>query len=244
MESKTYDNLDECIDACTVAQIVRGQNTKRARTDSVDKDLRPIAFVRFNTSRGKMKPVTIRALLDSGASETLVCEKYTKKLKLKTTSGKKTAWSTPGGTLTTSQRTKAQFTLPELHDDKLIEWNVHVTKDLGNYDMIIGRDILSFLQIDLRFSTKEVEWEHATMPFKHVDATPLDAYFIKDPIGVAQATDRIKKILDAKYEPADIEKVCGAQSHLIVEQQQKLLALMKKHAPLFDRWNAWHLERI
>ena len=28
MESKTYDNLDECIDACTVAQIVRGQTTK------------------------------------------------------------------------------------------------------------------------------------------------------------------------------------------------------------------------
>ena len=47
--------------------------------------------------------------------------------------------------------TKAQFTLPELHDDKLLEWNACVTKDLGNYNMIIGRDILSFLQIDLRW---------------------------------------------------------------------------------------------
>ena len=44
-ESETCDNLDECMDACAVAQIVRGQTTKRARTDSVDKDLRPIAFV-------------------------------------------------------------------------------------------------------------------------------------------------------------------------------------------------------
>ena len=44
-ESKTCDNLDECIDACTVAQIVRGQTNKRARTDSVDKDSRPTAFV-------------------------------------------------------------------------------------------------------------------------------------------------------------------------------------------------------
>ena len=163
-----------------------------------------------------MKPVTIRALLDSGASETLVCEKHTKKLKLKTTLGKKTAWSTPGGTLTTSRMTKAQFTLPELHDDELLEWNVHVTKDLGNYDMVIGRDILSFLKINLRFSTMEVEWEQAVMPFKHVNATPLDAYFIKDPTKVEDAHDRIKKILDAKYEPADLDKVCSAQSHLVV----------------------------
>ena len=137
-DSKKCDSLDQCIDACTVAQLVRGQRSKRSRTDVLDKDLRPITFVQFNTSRGKIKPVTIRALLDSGATETLACEKCTKKLKLKTSTGKKTSWSTPGGTLTTSRMTKAQFTLPELHDDKLIEWNVHVTKDLGNYDMIIG----------------------------------------------------------------------------------------------------------
>ncbi len=61
--------------------------------------------------------------------------------------------------MTTSKKAKIQFTLPELHDDRLIEWNSHVANDLGNYDMIIGRDILEFLSIDLRFSTKEVEWD-------------------------------------------------------------------------------------
>ena len=87
---------------------------------------------------------------------------------------------------------------------------MHVTKDLGNYDMIIGQDILSFLQIDPRFSTMEVEWDSTTMPFKHVNAAPLDAYFIKDPVRVTDASDCIKKILDAKYEPANPEKVCTA----------------------------------
>jgi Aspartyl protease len=78
-----------------------------------------------------MKPVTIKCLLDSGAAETLVLEKYCKKLKLKDTKGKTTTWSTPGGTLTTSKKCKATFSMPELHDDKLIEWEMHVTKDLG-----------------------------------------------------------------------------------------------------------------
>ena len=230
----SFSNLDECIDACTIANIVHGHKSKRQRTDVLDKDLRPITFVRFNTSQGKMKPVTIRALLDSGASETLVCSKHAKKLRLKTSSNGKTTWSTPGGTLSTSTTAKCQFTLPELHDDKLIEWKVHVTKDLGNYDMIIGRDILRFLEIDIQFSTQEVVWDHATLPFKHVDATPLDAYHVSEPEVITKATDRIKKILDAKYEPADLKKVCSAHTHLQMEQQQKLLALLEKYGDLFD----------
>ena len=51
---------------------------------------------------------------------------------------------------------------------------------------------------------------------------------------MTEASDCIKKILDAKYEPADLTKVCTAQSHLIVEQQQKLLALLNKYGDLFD----------
>ena len=49
-DSEDYDSLDQCIDACTLAQLVHGQRSKRQRTEAPDKDLRPIAFVRFNTS--------------------------------------------------------------------------------------------------------------------------------------------------------------------------------------------------
>ena len=80
-----------------------------------------------------MKPVTIHALLDSGATETFVCEKYTKKLKLHTSQGSKTMWSMPSGSMMTNKTVKAQFILPELHDDKLIEWKCHVSPNLGNY---------------------------------------------------------------------------------------------------------------
>ena len=105
-------------------------------------DLKPIAFVRFNTRMGKSKPVTIKALLDSGGSGTLITEKYAKKLRCKDIAST-TVWTTPGGAMQTTRKCQAQFTLPELHDNRLIVWDVHVTKNLGAYDMIIGRDISS-----------------------------------------------------------------------------------------------------
>ena len=95
--------------------------------------MRPLAFVRFNTSLGKAKPVTIRALLDSGASESLVSQKYVKKLRIKKTERGSTTWNTPGGDMTTNQKVKAQFSIPELQDKKLIEWDLHVTKDTVSY---------------------------------------------------------------------------------------------------------------
>ena len=82
VDEDEFDSLDECLDAFTLAQYIRSQHNanKRQRVSYANKDLRPMAFVRLNTSLGKPTPVTIRALLDSGASESLVTEKYVKKL--------------------------------------------------------------------------------------------------------------------------------------------------------------------
>src|SRR5210317_268507 len=102
--------------------------------------MKPVTFVNVNTSLGKPKKETIRALLDSGASTTLMLTKYAKKLRVK--SNKHTVWSTPAGEFSTSAKTRVQMILPELHDNRLIEWKVHLSESLGNYYMIIGRDLL------------------------------------------------------------------------------------------------------
>jgi len=66
----------------------------------------------------------------------------------------------------TNQKAKAQFTMPELHEDRLTKWNLHVNEALGKHNMTIGRDILQFLKIDLRFSANVVEWDRSELPFK------------------------------------------------------------------------------
>ena len=135
--------------------------------------------------------------------------------------------------MTTNQKVKAQFTIPELQDRKVIEWNLHVTKDMKNYDMIIGRDMLSFLKIDVLFSNQTIEWENYSMPFKPADATLLH-YHIEESMAVTGSTDRVREILDAKYVPADMEKVCQGQEHLTSDERQQLKSLLQKYEDLFD----------
>jgi hypothetical protein len=58
----------------------------------------------------------------------------------------KTVWTMPGGTMTsTSTKCQAQFTVPELFDNRVVEWDLYVAPKMGAYDMIIGRDLLTDL---------------------------------------------------------------------------------------------------
>ena len=98
----------------------------------------------------------------------MIAKSFAKKLRMKKhPEGETTWWSTPAGPMATNQKVRCQFTIPELHEEKLIEWDCqHVLPTLGaNCDMILGRDFLEFAGIDIHFKTQEVEWNEATMPF-------------------------------------------------------------------------------
>ena len=111
----------------------------------------------------------MKILLDSGCGATLVKSKFLKKLKKSKV--RNTTWATKAGTFSTTQKYKCSFTMPEFHEGRNIEWNVYVDEtegNLGNYDMIIGRDMLETLGIDLLFSQHLMQWDNATVPMRHI----------------------------------------------------------------------------
>ena len=100
----------------------------------------------------------------------------------KTTLSKSTNWTTKAGTFKTNCKVKCQFTLPELHEGKDISWDMYVDESdsrLNSYDMIIGRDLLHELGIDLLFSLGVMKWDNATVPMRdpsQLRDTEIDAF--------------------------------------------------------------------
>jgi hypothetical protein len=84
----------------------------------------------------KNKVKTIKVLLDSGSSETLIASNLVARFKkIKTES---TQWDTGAGKLDTNKKVNLYFTLPEFYEKKIITWESHVFKNHTRYDMIMG----------------------------------------------------------------------------------------------------------
>ena len=192
----------------------------------------PITFARIATSLGKGKAKTIRVLLDSGASSSIIYKPLVNKLRIRQTAP--TEWNTAAGLFTMSQKTVIRFMLPELHEKRIIEYKVHVTDTESRYDMIMGRDLLSTLGITLNFQNESIIWDETVIPMKDMDATVETAYHIEDSASMQEAMARIKKILDAKYEPAGLTEIASSCTHLTPDERDKLYALLKKYESLFD----------
>ena len=185
----------------------------------------------MRTTLGKPKTTTIRILLDTGSSGTLVTQKHVEKLRVRKNS--ETTWHTSAGNFKTFGKSKIEFKLPEFYEKRIVQRDIHVTQKLGNYDMIIGRDILEELGIDIKYSDNTITWDEATIPMKPIDATLKDEHLM-DSEAVEDATDRMKQILEAKYEKADLETIINEYEHLTEIQKDGLKELLQRFEGLFD----------
>ena len=88
-----------------------------------------------------------------------------------------------------------------------ITYTIHVTKTLGNYEMIIGQDLLQELGIDMRFRTKTMCWNNVKVNMKKNTCTKEDSFHVEEELLVTNHTDRIAKILDATYKLANLKEL-------------------------------------
>ena len=93
---------------------------------------------------------SLQIILDSRASCYIVLGKHTQKSRKKNT--KPVCWNTQGGEFQMRYTTNVDTILPELYATKIAKWNFHVddSQNKHRYDIILGRDILSELNIYLR----------------------------------------------------------------------------------------------
>jgi hypothetical protein len=203
-----------------------------AKRQKID-HLAPITFGRIQTTLGHSKTLGIKILLDTGSTESHVKKVFVKKLRLH--ENLPATWSTAAGQISTIEKCKLRFALPEFFPTKSIKWEMHVgTLENVRYDMIIGNDLLEYLKFDLKYSTATIEWDGAEIPMRSRDSTIEDSYLINDSPSLQEAVERIKKILDAKYEPANLDEIVDSCSHLTQIEQIQLKTLLKKYEQLFD----------
>ena len=89
------------------------------------------------------------------------------------------------------------------------------------------------LGIKIDFETDEVQWRDLSVPMKPINCTN-ESFFVQDSEIVEDAVERIKNILDAKYEAADLDQIVTDSVHSNNYEQQKLLQLLGKYKSLFD----------
>ena len=110
----------------------------------------------------------------------------------------KTLWTTTAGNFSTTGTCKVTFQLPKLDKHAQVNTNVHVTKNNMNYDMIIGRDLLGDLKIDILFSTEQISFKDVTIPMKDRHCMEQDVFYVQEPDSMEQEMKQFPDILDCK----------------------------------------------
>ena len=71
--------------------------------------------------------------------------------------------------------------------------------------MIIGRDLIWYLSIDIHGVDMTIHWDDAAIPWRNIDSTAKYVFALSQHNAPFNAeTKRMKRILDAKYSKADI----------------------------------------
>ena len=167
-------------------------------------------------------------------------------------------WKTQAGKFTTSKKENVDFCLPGFSATIIVTWKCHIDESTnGRYEMILGRDLLTALGLDIKFSDNVLsgrEGPHEGCSAPMVDVSNYDLNIITAKIvrpeesfinsyvneclkseSAIIATRRMCRILDAKYKNAELDKVMTEQfQHLNTKECKRLLNILTSFEDLFD----------
>ena len=183
----------------------------------------------------------LRILFDSGCGDTIINQTLTRGLDKKKV--KTSKWKTKAGTFKTNQECKITFTLPQFHKNRDITWNAHVDESPLNqcrYDLIIGRDLMKEIGLDIKFSTCSLVWDNSEIPMQDpdkldeskIESFEQEIFMMHDP--VTTDAERIQTIRDMKYKKAGLNEIVNGITTIDQQQKDQLLKKLQKFEILFD----------
>jgi hypothetical protein len=140
-----------------------------SNTNNLQTQKSPEILVEIPTENKEKPPLVLRTLLDSGSTGCIILNEFTKGLPKKFDKTEK--WTTKGGTFTTKGKCKVPMILADFTRSTTVEFDCYVdpTKKSSkyNYDLILGKDFMQELGIDIINSQLMLRWNGIDVPMRN-----------------------------------------------------------------------------
>ena len=204
----------------------------------IDSTLSPWSILIVNRLQDQPFQRPLRALFDPG-SDCSHIQRRRLPTGLKTSQVMRNVMGVTGSGKITEEVALEDMLLPEFSRTLRINdrFRCYIMDNTSSYDVILGRDFLCTVGIDVLNSTRQVDWLGHRIPFRRRDeqVDPFDLntacmeMFASDMEDIEPAS-----ILDAKYEAVDPVNVAQQQLHLSPQQRNDLANLLGKFTTLFN----------
>jgi hypothetical protein len=185
----------------------------------------------------------VRVLLDSGSDGDLV---FVDKEPMLLPSSKRLvprSWNTSNGMFQTKRKAEIKLNFFEysnrrkyLAEPDIVEYEKN---NRPQYDLILGVKTMKRYGIILDFKDKKITVDEVKLPMQNISylkgsstlrALKLNHSLAMEPQSTQEATKCVTRILDAKYQKADLQLIVKDKcKHLSANQQKKLLQLLTKY---------------
>ena len=169
----------------------------------------------------------VKILVDNGASASIIHDSFVCMNKYNNRKTYKNDKFTMAGSFSTSYEAEVKIKSPEVNFTALIFAPFHVTSQKSSYNVIFDPDILRELGINLDCQNNFVGWKEAKIPMKSIYCKMRTNFAIQESINIKSATNRIKKILDSKYEKANLKEITNKLKYLNSDEQCSISRLLK-----------------
>ncbi len=195
------------------------------------------------------KQKLVWVLLDSGSNGDLIfVDKDKPMLLLSSKRLVPQSWNTLNGRFQTTRKAEIELNFFEYSNSKkylgapdIVEFK-KINKP--QYDIIIRVKTMKEYGIILDFKDKMITVDEVKLPMRNINylqgsstlrALRLNHSLAMEPQSTQDATKRVTRILDAKYQKADLQSIVKDKcKHLSTNQQKKLLQLLTKYESIFD----------